>query len=267
MYKYTAGFIGAGNMGGALAEAACGAIDPGKVIVSCKTESHAVEIAHRLKCDSGSAADVVRNSKFVFLGVKPQAFREVADELSSDFGLSECIIVSMLAGVSIDTLEDVFGKDRKIIRIMPNTPCSVGNGVMLLSKNSRVSDEDLEEFKNLMSKSGVIDEIPEKFIDAASAVSGCGPAFAYMFIEALADGGVKCGLPRKNALYYAAHMLIGSAEMVLKTGKHPEELKDAVCSPGGSTIEGVHALESGAFRCSAIDAVESAYIKTKELGK
>ena len=118
-----------------------------------------------------------------------------------------------------------------------------------------------------MAKSGTLDAIDEKLIDAASAVSGCGPAFVYMFIEALADGGVECGLPRDKALLYAAQTLIGAAEMVKKTGKHPEALKDAVCSPGGSTIAGVHALEEGAFRADAANAVLAAYKKTLTLGK
>jgi len=117
-----------------------------------------------------------------------------------------------------------------------------------------------------MSMSGQLDEIPENLIDAATAVSGCGPAFVYMFIEALADGGVKCGLSRDKAIKYAAQTLLGSAKMVLETGRHPEELKDAVCSPGGSTIAGVHSLEKGAFRSCVIDSVEESYKKTQKLG-
>ena len=135
-----------------------------------------------------------------------------------------------------------------------------------LSGNQNVKDWDIEAFKDLMSMSGDLDDIPENLIDAATAVSGCGPAFVYMFIEALADGGVKCGLSRDKAIKYAAQTLLGSAKMVLETGRHPEELKDAVCSPGGSTIAGVHSLEKGAFRSSAIDAVEAAYKKTQKLG-
>lgn len=266
MSKYIAGFVGAGNMGGALAVSACKAVDPKEIIVSCKTKEKAQTVARKLGSNFGSASEVVRNSKFVFLGVKPQMLDDVVSELAEDFAESDCIVVSMLAGVKIERLESLLGKERKIIRIMPNTPCAVGKGMMLMCVNDAVYDAEIEEFKDLMSKSGIVDEIPESLIDAASAVSGCGPAFVYMFIEALADGGVKCGLPRDKALRYAAQTLLGSATMVLETGTHPEALKDAVCSPGGSTIEGVHALENGAFRCSTIDAVEAAFHRTKELG-
>ena len=132
--------------------------------------------------------------------------------------------------------------------------------------NANVTAQELADFEAMMEHSGVVDRIDEKLIDAASAVSGCGPAYAYMFIEALADGGVKCGLPRAKAIRYAAQMLLGSAEMVLQSGKHPELLKDEVCSPGGSTIAGVAALEEHGFRSACIDAVDAAYEKTKKLG-
>ena len=149
---------------------------------------------------------------------------------------------------------------------MPNTPCAVGEGVILLCRGAGVTDGEVAEFRALMAHSGLLDEIPETQIDAASAVAGCGPAFAYLFVEALADGGVACGLPRAKAQHYAAQMLLGSAAMVLQSGKHPGLLKDEVCSPGGSTIAGVHALERGAFRNACFDAVEAAYRKTIQLG-
>lgn len=266
MYKFKAGFVGAGNMGGALAQAVCKKIGGENVIISCKTTEEAEETAKRLGCKNGTAEDVVKSSEFVFLAVKPQMISDVANQIKN--ALNEnlgCIIVSMLAGVTTDTLNQYFG-DRKIIRIMPNTPATVGEGMMLVAGNKNVSDWDIASFKDLMSMSGEIDDIPENLIDAATAVSGCGPAFVYMFIEALADGGVKCGLARDKAIKYAAQTLLGSAKMVLETGRHPEELKDAVCSPGGSTIAGVHSLEKGAFRNSAIDAVETAYKKTQKLG-
>lgn len=266
MYKYTAGFVGAGNMGGALAQAVCKKTGGENVIVSCITIDEAKSVSNRLGCNYGTSKDVVKSSKFVFLAVKPQMIKDVQAELKSEFDEnSDAVIVSMLAGVTTDTLKTYFG-DRKIIRIMPNTPVTVGEGMILVSGNSNVTEEDIEEFKNLMIMTGILDVIPEKLIDAATAVSGCGPAYVYMFIEALADGGVKCGLPRDKAIKYAAQTLLGSSKMVLETGRHPEELKDAVCSPGGSTIAGVHSLEKGAFRNSAMDAVESAYKRTQELG-
>ena len=266
MLKYKAGFVGAGNMGGALAKAVCKKIGGENVSVSCKSEESTKNTASALGCAGEKAEDVVKNSRFVFLGIKPQTLECVAKELENAFFENrECIIVSMLAGVTTTTLEGYFG-GVKIIRIMPNTPAMVGEGMMLMCANKYVTKEEVEDFKDLMSMSGEIDEISENLIDAATAVSGCGPAFVYMFIEALADGGVKCGLTREKATKYAAQTLLGSAKMVLETGRHPEELKDAVCSPGGSTIAGVHSLEKGAFRNTAIDAVEASYKKTQKLG-
>ena len=148
---------------------------------------------------------------------------------------------------------------------MPNTPASIGEGVILYCNNEKVSEEQVSFFVNAMKGAGLLDRIDENKIDAASAVSGCGPAFAYMFIEALADGAVECGIPRDKAMMYAAKMLSGSADMVLQSGKHPGALKDAVCSPGGTTIAGVHALEDGAFRSAVMNAVTSAYKRTLEL--
>ena len=170
-------------------------------------------------------------------------------------------------GIKIEKFNLMLDAKMPIIRIMPNTPVSLGHGMTLFCKNDKVSDELSEGFEGIMSKSGRLDAIAEKLIDAASAVSGCGPAFVYMFIEALADGGVACGLPREKALLYACETLVGAAEMVKTGEKHPEELKDAVCSPGGSTIAGVHALEEGAFRACAANAVIEAYKKTLTLGK
>ncbi len=265
MIKYDAGFIGAGNMGGALAQAVCKKGGK-KAAVSCATIEEANDVASRLGCDAMKADEVIYSSKFVFLGIKPQILKSVTEDLAPAFKENkEAIIVSMLAGVKLDTLKEYFG-DRKIIRIMPNTPVSVGEGMILMAGNQRVTEEDIASFKDLMSEAGQLDVIPEGLIDVATAVSGCGPAYVYMFIEALADGGVKCGLTRDKAIKYAAQTLLGSAKMVLETGRHPEELKDAVCSPGGSTIAGVHSLEKGAFRSSAIDAVVSAYERTQELG-
>lgn len=221
---------------------------------------------------SGSAARrkrpqrILSDSRFVFLGVKPQMVVGVVESLKADILASEGIFVSMLAGVSLEKLALLLGADKKIIRIMPNTPCAVGQGLILYAANGRVSEDELCAFRELMAPAGALDELNEHLIDAASAVSGCGPAYAYLFIEALADGGVKNGLPRAKAQRYAAQMLLGSAEMVLRTGRHPGQLKDEVCSPGGSTIAGVAALERSGFRSACIEAVDAAVEKTKQLG-
>lgn len=263
--KYSVGFIGAGNMGGALAKCVCEVLPKDSVAVCCSTEKHSAKTAEKLGCKFDTAEEIAQNSEFLFLGVKPQYAREIFGGLKPYFDKNkDCVFVSMLSGVSLSSLFEMLG-ERKIIRIMPNTPCAVGMGMTQYCKNSNVTDKDIEKFLNLMSKSGMVDELSENLIDAASAVSGCGPAFLYMFAQALADGGVKCGLPRKKALQYASQMISGSAEMILKSEKHPEQLKDEVCSPGGSTICGVSSLENGGFRASVISAVESAYKKTKNM--
>ena len=154
-----------------------------------------------------------------------------------------------------------------MIRIMPNTPVAVGQGVILYDTTENVTQEAVQGFCGGMKCAGLLDQLPEKLIDAGSAVTGCGPAYVCLFMEALADGGVACGLPRAKAMEYAAQMLLGTAALALESGKHPGQLKDAVCSPGGSTIAGVRALEQGGFRAAAMNAVEAAYHRTKELGK
>ena len=242
MAKYEAGFIGAGNMGGALALAAAKKTGGDRIAVACSTRERSEAAAQRLGCTAETPQRILSDSRFVFLGVKPQMVVGVVESLKADILASEGIFVSMLAGVSLEKLALLLGADKKIIRIMPNTPCAVGQGLILYAANGRVSEDELCAFRELMAPAGALDELNEHLIDAASAVSGCGPAYAYLFIEALADGGVKNGLPRAKAQRYAAQMLLGSAEMVLRTGRHPGQLKDEVCSPGGSTIAGVVGL-------------------------
>lgn len=203
-------------------------------------------------------------SDVVFLGVKPQVLAATIESLPM---LQGPLFVSMAAGVSIAQLEAMLPQGAAIIRIMPNTSVSVGEGMILYATNDRVTEKQEALFLSLMAKAGRVDKLDEKLIDAASAVSGCGPAYAYMFIEALADGAVACGLPRAKALLYAEQTLLGAATMALNSPKHPEQLKDEVCSPAGSTIEGVKALEEGGLRAACIDAVVAAYKRTKELGK
>ncbi len=266
MAKYEAGFIGAGNMGGALALAAAKETGGDRIAVACSTRERSEAAAQRLGRTAETPQRIFSASRFVFLGVKPQMVDGVVEGLTADILASEGIFVSMLAGVRLEKLALLLGADKKIIRIMPNTPCAVGQGVVLYCANGNVTDGDLAVFCALMAAAGIVDPISEALIDAGCAITGCGPAFAYMFIEALADGGVKCGLPRAKAIRYAAQMLAGSAEMVLHSGKHPELLKDEVCSPGGSTIAGVDALEQRGFRGSCIAAVDAAFEKTRQLG-
>ena len=176
-------------------------------------------------------------------------------------------MVSMAAGLTLDRLGTLAGGNYPMIRMMPNTPVGVGAGMILYTANDLVTEETLRDFLAGMSCAGSFDCLPEGLMDAGSAVSGCGPAFACLFLEALADGGVACGLPRAKAQAYAAQTLLGTARMVLSSGEHPGALKDAVCSPGGSTIQGVRVLEERGIRAAAMDAVIAAFDKTKALGK
>ena len=258
------GFIGTGNMGGALASAAAKSGEA-QVLLANRTRAKAEALAARIGAAVSGNERIAEEADHIFLGVKPQMIDRVTAPLAPDIAASGAVFVSMLAGVTLARLEGLLG-EKKLIRIMPNTPCAVGSGLILRCANARVSEEEDAAFAALMRCAGALDKLDERLIDAASAVSGCGPAYAYMFIEALADGAVKCGLPRAKALDYAARTLIGSAEMVLRSGRHPGQLKDEVCSPGGSTIAGVAALENGAFRAACIAAIDAAYEKTKKLG-
>ncbi len=265
--KYKVGFIGCGNMGFALAKAVAKEISPKEIILSAKTLSEAEERAKELTSAFGSMSDVAENAEFIFLGVKPQNLDEIKEELKEvlDNRSDNFCIVSMLAGVSISKLEASFGKDKKIIRIMPNTPVSVGKGMILLASNDGGCIY-VDEFKALLKQAGETSEIPEKLIDAGTAISGCGPAFCYMFLDALADGGVALGIPKEKALYYAVNTLLGASSLALASEETPSQLKDRVTSPGGSTIEGVKALEEGSFRATIMNAVIKAAERTKELG-
>ena len=257
------GFIGCGNMGGALASAAA-KCKSAEVLLYDKDTAKAEALAKELGAKAVSLGEVCC-ARLVFLGVKPNIISSVAEETRDAIALSGAVLVSMAAGVSISKLEAAFG-DIPVIRIMPNTPAQVGKGMILYTTNTRGSGAT-RDFLEAMGEAGRCDAIDERLIDAASAISGCGPAFVYMFIEALADGGVMSGLPRDKAMLYAAETLIGAAEMVKQTGRHPGELKDAVCSPGGSTIEGVKALEDGKMRGTVSGAVIASYEKTLKLGK
>ncbi len=263
------GFIGCGNMGGALAIAAANSVGASNIYVSDADNEKAKDFADKNSVNVITVKEVAEKCDVIFLGVKPQVLKSVCSELAPIFKARKdhFVIVSMAAGVKLCDLEEMCEGDFPIIRIMPNIPASVGAGMILYTGNKNVTDEDFSEFTKSLEKAGMLDKIEEAKIDAASAISGCGPAFVFMFIEALADGGVKCGLPREKALLYAAETLFGSAKMVLETNEHPGKLKDAVCSPAGSTIEGVNALENGSFRADVMNAVDKAYKRTVELGK
>ena len=258
------GFIGCGNMGGAIARALCKSTK--SILISDPSEKAAMT-AEEIGCNICNNIEAVQKCEYLFLAVKPQVLESVLTPLSEYLKESKPIIITMAAGVQISKIEKWIGIRLPIIRIMPNTPVSVGHGTILYWHNELVADAILKVFLADMQPCGMLDKIPENLIDAGSALSGCGPAYVYMFIDALADGAVACGVPRDKALIYAANTLLGAAKMVQETAQHPGQLKDAVCSPGGSTIVGVKVLEEQNFRGAVIDCVHAAYTRTKELGR
>uniref|UniRef100_UPI004057CAEA pyrroline-5-carboxylate reductase n=1 Tax=Agathobacter sp. TaxID=2021311 RepID=UPI004057CAEA len=265
------GFIGCGNMGGALAQAASHSKSAMSLEISLADAfmEKAQQLAETIgDCRAADNETIARSCHYIFLGVKPQMMRDMLKNIGNVLKerAERVVLVSMAAGLSMETIREMAGAAYPVIRLMPNMPVSVGKG-MILFCSLDVTEEEKAFFLQMMQAAGKFDEIPESLIDAGSAVSGCGPAFAYQFIEALADGAVACGVPRAKAVEYAAQMLSGAAEMVLQTKKHPGELKDAVCSPAGSTIQGVRTLEAHAFRGGVVEAVIASCEKTKELGK
>ncbi len=263
------GFLGCGNMGGALARAALKAEGAENIFIYDVDTKKIKAFADEYEVNVADAEYIVMNCDYIFLGVKPQMLKALFEKIAPilEDRTTDFTLVSMAAGISLASINTMAQVDCPIIRIMPNMPVAVGEGMILYTVNDFVSKEELDGFLDSMKYAGILDRIDEDKIDAASCVSGCGPAFVFMFCEALADGAVECGLPRDKALLYAAQTLIGSATMLIETGEHPGKLKDAVCSPAGSTIEGVKALEEGAFRASAMNAVKAAYKRTLELGK
>ncbi|MDD6479218.1 MAG: pyrroline-5-carboxylate reductase [Oscillospiraceae bacterium] len=264
--KYKFGFIGAGNMGGALA-VAVSKYDSAEIYVSDFDNEKAKNICDKtngFNCDNTFIAE---NCYFIVLGVKPQIIEKVLNEISPILSARKdrFVLISMAASIEISKILNFLNSDYPVIRIMPNTPVFSGKGMVLYSASEKVTDTDIKVFSEALSNAGVLDRIDEKLIDAAGCLSGCGPAFVYMFAEALADGAVECGVPRDKAMLYAAQTLLGSAQMLIDTKKHPGELKDAVCSPGGTTIAGVHALEDGGLRANCMDAIKASYRRTLEL--
>lgn len=269
------GCIGSGNMGAALMKGAAKAAGPGNIGFSDadmgKAKAAAASLGGKVY---HSNIETVQLSDYVFLAVKPQILKGVLEEiapaakerlLAEKEGRRPFTLVSMAAGWTIEKIQSVMGFKAPAARIMPNTPALISRGVIVLAAAPDLPAGRLDELEKILSGAGLVDRLEEKYLDAVTGLSGSGPAFVYLFIEALADGGVRAGLPRDKAMRYAAQTVLGSAAMVLETGKHPGELKDMVTSPGGTTIAGVAALENGAFRAAAINAVEAAWRRASEL--
>ena len=258
------GFIGCGNMGGAIAKALTKATND---IMITDRSGKAKALADALSCTYTDSITIASSCRRIFLAVKPQMMKEALLPLQTYLQENKPLLITMAAGIEIAKIQELAGTKLPVIRIMPNTPVQVGKGMTLYCCNDLVEQAVLDDFLNDMAFTGRMDAIAEHLIDAAGVVSGCGPAYMYMFAEALADGAVACGVPRSKALEYAAATLAGAGEILLQTGEHPGKLKDAVCSPGGSTIAGLNVLEERAFRGAVMDCVKAAYKRNQELGK
>lgn len=267
--------IGTGNMGGALAQAAAKspACGPDQIILANRTFEKAEALAGKLGCEAiSSNVKAAAGAEFLLLGVKPQMMGELLSELAAPLQAAlkrgeRKILVPMAAGLKIAFYREALGcGDIPIIRIMPNTPSAIGCGITLLA-SSGCREEEISELEAMLSASGSFSRITEEQMDAAGSLTGCSPAFVYMFIEALADGGVMAGLPRSQAQEFAAKAVMGAAALLLESGKHPGLLKDEVCSPGGSTIAGVYELEKKGLRSAVIAAVLSSFEKNRRLGE
>ncbi|WP_055669936.1 pyrroline-5-carboxylate reductase [Desnuesiella massiliensis] len=252
------GFIGCGNMG----QAMLGGIikseifSPENIIVSRSNEDNLKALREKYNVNiTTDNKEVAKKSDILILAVKPNIYLTIIEEIK-DTIRKETLIISIAAGRSIKNIEELFGEEIRLIRIMPNTPVLVGEGITAICPNRKASKEDIEQTMAILNSFGEVEQIDEKLMDAFIAVAGSSPAYVFMFIEAMADAAVKEGLPRKSAYKMAAQAVLGSAKMVLETEKHPGELKDMVCSPGGATIEAVLELENRGLRNAVMKAME-----------
>ena len=261
------GFIGTGNMASAIIKVMSEKVNGSDIYLSNRTEAKASALAEKYGANVSTNVEIAKTCDYIVLGVKPQMMKGVLDEIKPALAeRDDFIIVSMAAGFTIDDYYEMISKECPLIRIMPNTPVMVNEGVILYCYKN-IEKNKVDEFVNAIEKAGKLIDIDEGHFDVAGTVSGCGPAFADMIIEALADGGVYCGLTRKQSIELAAQMLVGAGKLVLESGKNPIELKDEVTSPGGTTIVGVRTLEENRVPYALMSAVINAYKKTEELRK
>ncbi|SFI98677.1 pyrroline-5-carboxylate reductase [Planctomicrobium piriforme] len=266
--KVKVGFLGAGKMATALAKGllSSGFATSEDVIASDVNAAAREHFFLVTKAQTtASSREVLEQSQVIFLAVKPQSISSLLDEVMADLSPRH-LIVSIAAGVRLSTIESAVG-DKRVIRVMPNTPCLVGEGASGFSRGSHATWDDADLVSKMFSTVGLAIEVPEPLLDAVTGLSGSGPAYAFAMIEALSDGGVLMGLPRASATQLAAQTLLGAAKMVLETGEHPGQLKDAVTSPAGTTIAGLLALEQAGLRGSLMNAVRAATERARELSR
>lgn len=261
------GFIGCGNMGSAMLTGILnkGLYEKENVLVSHLTEAGAKRSEEALGVKTTlDNKEVVKFAQIVFIAVKPQFYEEVLDEVK-EYLTEDHLIVGIAPGKTLEWLKEKSGKDLKVARMMPNTPAQVGEGMTGACYNEKLSEEDIEKLRAIMESYGKCEFVPERLMDAVVAASGSSPAYVYIMIEAMADAVVSLGMPRKQAYAFVAQAVLGSAKMVQETGIHPGELKDRVCSPAGTTIEGVRTLEKLGFRSAIYEALKASADKGKKL--
>ena len=258
------GFIGCGNMGGAIARALSKSTTD---IAVADRSGKAKVLAGECGITYSDNAFIAANCDRIFLGVKPHMMKDCLAKLQTQLAQRKPLLITMAAGLEIRQIEEFASVRLPVIRIMPNTPTAIGKGVIQYSCNDLVGEDVLADWLSDMAPCGLLDALDENLIDAASAVSGSGPAYVYVFLEAMADAGVACGVPRAKAYEYAAMTMVGAGELYLATKQHPGALKDAVCSPGGSTIAGLRAMEDKGFRSAVMEGVIATCKRNKELGK
>lgn len=249
------GFIGCGSMGSGMIRGilASGQAAREDLAASARSESSKKRIREELGIRCASNEEIASASDLLVLAVKPQGYEEVISRIRT-LVKDSAILISLAPGKSLSWLKEQFQRDLKIVRAMPNTPALVQEGMSAVSANELVTEEELDRVLSLFKSFGDACSVPEKLMDAVTAVSGSSPAYVFLFIEAMADGAVALGMPRQQANRFAAQAVLGAAKMVLETGQHPAQLKDMVCSPGGTTIEAVRVLEQKGLRSSVIEA-------------
>jgi len=261
------GFIGVGNMGGTLARSVCRHITGRRILLADTMRAKAQALADELRATAVERQAVAERADYIIIGVKPQGVEQLFEQIAPALAQRKkpFVLVSMAAGVTMDRIRSLAGADYPIIRIMPSMPCAVGEGVILCDCKD-VDEASIDEFSEVMKDAGLLLPLGERLFDAGGAIASCGPAYVDLFLESLADAGVAGGLPREVALRIASQMVMGSAKLQLESGKHPGELKDAVCSPSGSTIQGVRTLEAHGFRSAVMEAVLVSCDKNSKLG-
>lgn len=263
------GFLGTGKMATALASGFVrDLVTPAQIIGSDPFEESRSAFVKSVGSDATvaeSPEECLAAAQIIFVAVKPQMMKAALSDLQDALDSNQ-LIVSIAAGTSLETLESLLPSKQRVVRVMPNTPCLIGKGASGISPGTHATDDDIAIVCKLLQTVGIVESVPERLLDAVTGLSGSGPAYVFQMIEALSDGGVRVGLPRQTATRLAAQTLAGAAELLLHTGEHPGALKDAVTSPGGTTIAGIQKLEQAGLRAALIDAVEAATKRSQELG-